>query len=67
VKRLVFFVTSAIILVGLILFGLSDTVISIADSGIPDNEITSSVGKASNSSAGATITITMTTAPNEKG
>jgi hypothetical protein len=48
----------AIILAGLVLFGLSDTVISIADTAsIPDNEVTSS--EADNSSATATITITM--------
>lgn len=44
---------------GLILLRLSDTAISIADTGIPDNDVTSSMSKASNSSASATITITM--------
>jgi len=51
----------AIILAGLVLFGLSDNSISIADTGVPNGEATSSVSKASNSSAGATITITMYT------
>ena len=41
VKRLVTVVTSAILLAGLILFGLSDTSISVADTSIPDNEVTS--------------------------
>ena len=49
----------AVMLAGLVLFGLSDTDISTADTGIPDNETTSSVNEASNSSASATITITM--------
>jgi len=39
--------------------------ISIADTGVPDNEVTRSVTKASNSSASATITITMYTLVNE--
>lgn len=51
--------TLAIILAGLVLFRLNDTSISIADNGIPDNETASSVSKASNSSASATIVITM--------
>lgn len=41
------------------MFGLSDTSISTADTGVPNNEATSSISKASNSSASATITITM--------
>ena len=49
----------AILLVGLILFGLSDTEISVADTGVPSNEATGSMSKANNSSASATITITM--------
>jgi len=35
-------------LAGLVLFGLSDTIISITDTGIPDNEVTGSISKASN-------------------
>ncbi len=50
----------AILLAGLVLFGLSDTSISVADTGTSNKEITSSMSKASNSSASATITITMT-------
>ena len=59
-KRLVTIVTLAVLLAGLVLLGLSDTRISIADTSIPDNAVISSVSKASNSSASATITITMT-------
>ena len=51
--------TVVILLTALVLFGLSDTSISIADTGVPDNEVTGSVSKASNSSSSATITITM--------
>ena len=41
-KRLVTIVTIAILLVGSVLLGLSDTRISIADTSIPDNEVASS-------------------------
>ena len=58
-KRLVISVTLTVILLGLILFELSDTGISVADTSIIDNGITSSMSEASNSSASATITITM--------
>ena len=58
-KRLVTVVTLVILLVGLVLLGLNDTGISVADTGIPDNTITTSLTEASNSSASATITITM--------
>ena len=44
---------------------VSDTGASLADTNIPDNEVTSSVSKASNSSASATITITMYTVADE--
>jgi len=58
VKRLVTVVTLAILLVGLIILGLSDSDISVADTSIPYNEVTSSISKAGNSSASATITMT---------
>ncbi|MCK4387694.1 MAG: hypothetical protein KAW00_02880 [Dehalococcoidia bacterium] len=64
-KRPFLLVTLAIILAGLVLFGLSDTLTSIADTGVPNGEATSSVSKASNSSASATITITMYAVANE--
>ena len=63
VKRPFFLITFAIIIAGLVLLGLSDTGISIADTGVPVKEVTSSA--ANNSSATATITITMTGAVNE--
>jgi hypothetical protein len=59
VLRLFFLAIHAILLVGLVQLGLSGTDISIADTGIPDDEVTSSVSKAGNSSARATVTITM--------
>ena len=59
-KRLVTVVTIAIILAGIVLFGVGDAAIFIADTSVPDNEVTASVGKASNSSATASIRITMT-------
>lgn len=62
-KRLVTVVTLAILLAGVVLFGLSDTAVSIADVSVPNNEAYSS--EANNSSAAATITITMTGALNE--
>ena len=61
-KRSFFPVTLAILINGLLPFGLSGPSISIADTSTTDNEIASSVSKASNSSASATITITWTAA-----
>ena len=63
--RLFFLAILVVLLAGVVLFGLSDAVISIADTSIPDNEVTSSVSKANNSSASAAITITMTGELNE--
>ena len=63
VKRLVTVVTLAILPVGLVLLGLSDTDISVAGSNIPDNEVT--FNGANNASATTTITITMTGVLNE--
>ena len=54
-----FLIILAILFAGLILFCLSDTSISVADTGIPDSEATTSQIKASNSSASTIITITM--------
>jgi len=59
VKRAFLLASLTITLVGAVLFGLSDTAISIADTSIPDKEITASQIQATNSSASATITITM--------
>ena len=59
-RRLFILVILAILLAGLVLLGSSDSDISLADTSIPDNEVTSSISKASNSSTSATITITMT-------
>ena len=63
-KRLTVLVIAAILLTGLILFGRSDTAVSITDTNTPNNEVTSSISKANNSSTSATITITMTGALN---
>jgi len=63
VRTLFFLVILAIILVGALLLGLSDTIISIPNASVPVKEVTSSISKASNSSASATITITMYTLP----
>ena len=58
-KRLTIIVILVILLTGLILFTQSDTTISVADIGTQNNEVASIISKASNSSASATITITM--------
>jgi hypothetical protein len=58
VKRLVAIVTLAILPAGLVLFDLSDTHVSVADTSIPDNKMTTSQTKASNSCASAMITWT---------
>ena len=57
--RLLFPVTLTILLVGLILLGLGDTDITVTDTSVPDNEVASVAGKASNSSASVVITVTM--------
>lgn len=62
-KWLVTIVALAISIAGLVLSGLSDTHIAIADTSIPVNEIPSS--EANNASTTATITITMTGASSE--
>jgi len=59
VKRSIVLITFTIILLVSVLLGLSDTDISVAGTNIPDNETTSTISKAGNSSASATITITM--------
>jgi len=64
-RRSFVLVALAILLAGLILFCLSDTSISVADTGIADSKVVSSISKASNSSASATITITIYTLPDD--
>ena len=64
-KRLIVLVILAVLMAGIVLLGLNDTGISVADTGIPNNEITASQTEAGNSSASATIRITMYTMPNE--
>jgi len=65
VKRLSFLAILVILLTGLILFTQSDTAISVASTGTQDDEVTSVTNKAGNSSASATITITMYAMGNE--
>jgi hypothetical protein len=57
VKRLILLITLVVILAGLPVLVVSDTLPT--DSNIPDNELTTNQTEASNSSASATITITM--------
>jgi len=59
VKSLLFLVALAVILLGLPVSTISDSRVSPTDSNIPDDELTTIQTKASNSSASATITITM--------
>ena len=66
-KRLVTIVAPAILPTGLVLFDLSDTHISVADTGIPDNKVTTGQIKASNSSAIGITMIAWTTASGEGG
>lgn len=58
-KRLVTAITLAILLVGLALLALIDRDVSFADTSILNNKVISSVSKARNSLASATITITV--------
>ena len=64
-RKLFFLVISTFILVGLLLIGVGDNTTSTADNDIPDDELTASQTEASNSSASATITITMYATPHE--
>ena len=58
VKKL-FLIILAIILAGLVLLGLIDTVVSIPNASVSAKEVTGNISEASNSSASATIMITM--------
>ena len=63
-RRLAVLVALVVILAGLVLSGISEGSPSIADTSIPNNEVTNSVNQSDNpSSATARITITMTTPP----
>ena len=66
-KRLVIVVTRAVLLIGSVLFGSSDKDVSVADTSIPDNKITTSQTEASDSSAIAMIMIAWTTPSGEGG
>ena len=59
-KRLILLIALVVMLPVLVVLDAS-----LADSSIPDNEITTSQTEASNSSASVTITITMTGVLNE--
>ena len=63
-KRLINIVILVIRLVTLVLLGLNDRDISVADTSIPDDGTARSVSKASNSSASAIITVAIYTLPN---
>ena len=58
-RRLFVLATFVILLLVSVLFGLSDTAISVADTGSTNNEVTTTISKASNSSSSTSITITM--------
>ena len=58
-QRLLFVVILAVILIGLPLVVSSDTAISSDDTASPKNAVTSNISRTGNSSASATITITM--------
>ena len=64
-QRPFFLTIPAILLVGLVLLGLSDMGISVANTGSPNNEVTTTMSKASNFSSSASIMITMTGVLNE--
>jgi hypothetical protein len=60
-------ITLTILLVGLILFGLTNLNISVADTSIPNNEVASTLSKTINYSASGVIMIAWTTASGEGG
>jgi len=61
VEELVIIFSPAILLVGLILFGLTNLNISVADTSIPNNEVASTLSKTINYSASGVIMIAWTT------
>lgn len=63
VKTLIILVVLLALLVSSLLSNIAETNTSIADTNIPDNEVTASIREANNSSESATITITTWTAP----
>jgi hypothetical protein len=65
VKKPFFIVILAILLTGIILFQLSDTTISVANTGAQNIQVSNIMSGAGNFSASATITITMTGILNE--
>jgi hypothetical protein len=67
VRRLVTVVVLAILLVGVVLFGLNDKDISVADTSVPDNKITTGHAEASDSSTTAMTVIAWTTPSGEGG
>ena len=60
-EELVIIFSPAILLVGLILFGLTNLNISVADTSIPNNEVASTLSKTINYSASGVIMIAWTT------
>ena len=56
-EELVIIFSPAILLVGLILFGLTNLNISVADTSIPNNEVASTLSKTINYSASGVIMI----------
>ena len=60
-KKIVALATLRAQLTEILLPQLTDTTTSIADTGIPGNDVARSLSEANNSSASATITITWTT------
>ena len=66
-EELVIIFSPAILLVGLILFGLTNLNISVADTSIPNNEVASTLSKTINYSASGVIMIAWTTASGEGG
>jgi len=66
-NRLATAIILAILLAGLILLGSSDTDISVADTSVPDNEVTSTLSKIINYSESGVIMIAWTTPSGEGG
>jgi len=63
-RKFVVLAALVVLLAGLPLSGISDSKISVADTGVPDDEVTNTVNQTDSPiSANATITITMRTPP----
>ena len=64
-RKLVTLVMFAALVLGLVVLGLADAPTSVADTDLPDDEVTGALSETSDSSSSASIAITMYTEPDD--